>query len=78
MQDDYSEKNSLYLLEIADKDSPSLASIVEIGRINAISESWDGSGPHRSVFDGDAVYFINGSSVYSTLWTNPYEQGGPF
>ena len=78
MQDDYSEKHSLYLLEIADKDSPSLASIVEIGRINAISESWDGSGPHRSVFDGDAVYFINGSSVYSTLWTNPYEQGGPF
>ena len=78
MQDDYSEKNSLYLLEIADKDSPSLASIVEIGRINAISESWGGSGPHRSVFDGDAVYFINGSSVYSTLWTNPYEQGGPF
>ena len=78
MQDDYSEKHSLYLLEIADKDSPSLASIVEIGRINAISESWGGSGPHRSVFDGDAVYFINGSSVYSTLWTNPYEQGGPF
>ena len=78
MQDDYSEKNSLYLLEIADKDSPSLASIVEIGRINAISESWGGSGPHRSVFDGDAVYFINGSSVYSTLWSNPYEQGGPF
>jgi len=37
-----------------------------------------GSGPHRSVFDGDAVYFINGSSVYSTLWSNPYEQGGPF
>ena len=66
MQDDYSEKHSLYLLEIADKDSPSLASIVEIGRINAISESWDGSGPHRSVFDGDAVYFINGLSVYST------------
>ena len=78
MQDDYSEKHSLYLLEIADKDSPSLASIVEIGRINAISESWGGSGPHRSVFDGDAVYFINGLSVYSTLWTNPYEQGGPF
>ena len=78
MQDDYSEKNSLYLLEIADKDNPSLASIVEIGRINAISESLGGSGPHRSVFDGDAVYFINGSSVYSTLWTNPYEQGGPF
>jgi uncharacterized secreted protein with C-terminal beta-propeller domain len=78
MQDDYSEKNSLYLLEIADKDSPSLASIVEIGGINAISESWGGSGPHRSVFDGDAVYFINGSSVYSTLWSNPYEQGGPF
>ena len=78
MQDDYSEKHSLYLLEIADKDSPSLASLVEIGKINAISESWGGSGPHRSVFDGDAVYFINGLSVYSTLWTNPYEQGGPF
>ena len=78
VQDDYSENHSLYLLEIADKDSPSLASLVEIGKINAISESWGGSGPHRSVFDGDAVYFINGLSVYSTLWTNPYEQGGPF
>ena len=78
MQEEYNEKNSLYLLEIADKDSPSLASIVEIGKINAISESWRGSGPHRSVIDSDAVYFINGSSVYSALWSNPFDQAGPF
>ncbi len=78
MQEEYSEKNSLFLLEIADKDSPSLASIVEIGKINTISESWRASGPHRSVIDSDAVYFINGSSVYSALWSNPFDQGGPF
>ena len=78
MQEEYNEKNSLYLLEIADKDSPSLASIVEIGKINTISESWRESGPHRSVIVSDAVYFINGSSVYSALWSNPFDQGGPF
>jgi hypothetical protein len=25
----------------------------------------------------DAVYYINGNSVWSALWTNPTEQKGP-
>ena len=77
-QDDYYQQNRLYMLELAGKDSPAVASIVEVGHITSMTDNWWSSGPHRSVFDGDAVYFIDGTSVYSTLWSNPLEQDGPF
>ena len=77
-QDDYYQQNRLYMLELAGKDSPAVASIVEVGHITSMTDNWWSSGPHRSVFDGDAVYFIDGTSVYSTLWSNPLEQVGPF
>jgi uncharacterized secreted protein with C-terminal beta-propeller domain len=77
-QDDYYQQNRLYMLELAGKDSPAVASIVEVGHITSMTDNGWSSGPHRSVFDGDAVYFIDGTSVYSTLWSNPLEQVGPF
>ena len=77
-QDAYYQQNRLYMMELAGKDSPAVASIVEVGHITSMTDNWSSSGAHRSVFDGDAVYFIDGISVYSTLWSNPQEQGGPF
>lgn len=71
----YTEEDRLYLFEIDSKDSPALSSIVEVGHISAKSQWWNSL--QRSVFDGDAVYFINGSSVWSALWSNPAEQNGP-
>jgi len=71
----YSEEDRLYLFEIDSKDSPALSSIIEVGHISAKSQWWNSL--QRSVFDGDAVYFINGSSVWSALWSNPTEQNGP-
>ncbi len=75
----YREEDRLYLFEIDSKDTPELSSIIEVGHISAKSSWWNSL--QRSVFDGDAVYFINGSSVYSALWSqiesNPSEQNGP-
>jgi uncharacterized secreted protein with C-terminal beta-propeller domain len=77
--DGYTEEDRLYLFEIDSKDTPELSSIIEVGHISAKSQWWNSL--QRSVFDGDAVYFINGSSVYSALWSeiqsNPTEQNGP-
>lgn len=71
----YTEEDRLYLFEIDSKDTAELSSIVEVGHISAESQWWNSL--QRSVFDGDAVYFINGSSVWSALWDNPSEQNGP-
>ncbi|MDG1819788.1 MAG: beta-propeller domain-containing protein [Porticoccaceae bacterium] len=71
----YREEDRLYLFEIDSKDVPELSSIIEVGHLSAKSQWWDSL--QRSVFHGDAVYFINGSSVWSTMWNNPTEQNGP-
>lgn len=71
----YMEEDRLYLFEIDSKDTPALSSIIEVGHISATSQWWNSL--QRSVFDGDAVYFVNGSSVWSALWSNPTEQNGP-
>jgi uncharacterized secreted protein with C-terminal beta-propeller domain len=73
---EYSESQRLYLFELKDKDDSALASIDEIGQIRAEKDWWQVD-LHRSIIHGDAVYFINGTSVWSTLWTNPLEQSGP-
>ncbi len=72
----YSESQRLYLFELRDKDDSTLASINEIGQIRA-EKDWRQVDLHRSIIHDDAVYFINGTSVWSTLWTNPLEQSGP-
>ena len=71
----YAEEDRLYLFEIEGKQTPELGSIAEVGYIRAESQWWESL--QRAVFDGDAVYFINGSSVWSALWSNPSEQNGP-
>ena len=72
----YQEEDRLYMFELNDKDLAHTASLAEIGHISAIREGWQ-AGRNRSVIDGDAVYYINGTSVWSALWTLPEEQNGP-
>lgn len=71
-------EDRLYLFEIEGKETPELGSIAEVGYISAQPDlySW-GDNLQRAVFDGDTAFFINGSSVWSALWSNPTEQNGP-
>ena len=76
-QSGYQDEDRLYLFEINDKNTALTASINEVGYITAKrNERWYSS-RNRGVIDGDAVYYINDSSVWSTLWSNPTQQEGP-
>ena len=65
------------LFEIDSKDRPADASIVEVGQIKAKGEHWWDS-RQRAVFDGDAVFYIDGTVVWSALWSEPESQSGPY
>lgn len=76
-QSGYQDEDRLYLFEINDKNTALTASINTVGYITAKrNERWYSS-RNRGVIDGDAVYYINDSSVWSTLWSNPTQQEGP-
>lgn len=73
----YVDEDRLYLFEINDKNAATTASINRVGYITAKRNQRWYSSRNRSLIDGDAVYYINDSSVWSTLWSNPTEQEGP-
>lgn len=73
----YYHQDRLFLLEINSKNTPNLATIDQVGYINADKQLYHSGGTHRSRIHGDSLYFINGSTVWSTLWTNPSQQQGP-
>ena len=76
-QSGYQDEDRLYLFEIKDKKTALTASINKVGYITAKrNERWYSS-RNRGVIDGDAVYYINDSSVWSTLWSSPTQQEGP-
>jgi hypothetical protein len=76
-QSGYQDQDRLYLFEINDKNTALSASINKVGYISAKrNERWHSS-RNRGVIDGNAVYYINDSSVWSTLWSNPTQQEGP-
>ena len=76
-QSGYQDEDRLYLFEINDKNTALTASINKVGYITAKrNERWYSS-RNRGVIDGDAVYYINDSSVWSTLWSSPTQQEGP-
>ena len=74
----YTEEQRLMLFEIDSKNRPAAASIVEVGQLKADIEQWWGNPLQRAVFDDDAVFYINGSTVWSTLWSDPERRNGPF
>ena len=76
-QSGYQDEDRLYLFEINDKNTALTASINKVGYITAKrNERWYSS-RNRGVIDGDAVYYINDSSVWSAQWSNPTQQEGP-
>jgi uncharacterized secreted protein with C-terminal beta-propeller domain len=78
--DSYHSENRLYLMEVDSKSAPSTASIKLIGSILASpapDDTWYPS-QNRSVIDGDAVYFLSGDSIWSSLWGNTTNQSGPY
>jgi uncharacterized secreted protein with C-terminal beta-propeller domain len=73
----YVDEDRLYLFEINDKDVATTASINKVVHITAKRNQRWYSSRNRGVIHGDAVYYINDSSVWSTLWSNPTQQQGP-
>ena len=72
----YQYEDRLYLFEINNKNTAGTASINQVGNIAVEHDVWLDS-RHRGIIHNDSVFFINGSSVWSTLWSNPTEQNGP-
>ena len=73
----YSQHERLYLFEINGKDNSVNASLYQVGYIDASDNQW-WDDRHRAVIHDDAVFFINGTLVWSTLWTDPSLQNGPY
>lgn len=72
----YQYEDRLYLFEINNKNTAGTASIDQVGHIAVEHDVWLDS-RHRGIIHNDSVFFINGSSVWSTLWSNSTEQNGP-
>ena len=72
----YQYEDRLYLFEINNKNTAGTASIDQVGHIAVEHDVWLDS-RHRGIIHNDSVFFINGSSVWSTLWRNSTEQNGP-
>jgi len=72
----YRQEDRLYMFELNDKNLPQMASFQSIGQIVVEGEGWQAS-RHRSVIHEDAVYYVNGTSVWSALWALPEIQNGP-
>lgn len=69
----------LQLLEIRDKGQTTAAALVDRGYLS-VRDLEAGEYPDnlsRGVISGDAVYFINGTNVFSALWNDPFNQSGP-
>ena len=73
----YTQHERLYLFEINGKDNSVNASLYQVGHIDASDNQW-WDDRHRAVIHDDAVFFINGTLVWSTLWTDPSLQNGPY
>jgi uncharacterized secreted protein with C-terminal beta-propeller domain len=76
----YYSNASLYLMEVNNTGDASAASLDAAGSILADypgSPYWYGGYRHRSVIDGDAVYFIADDDVWSALWDSPDTVNGP-
>ena len=68
------------MLEIRNKDQAAGASLIDLGYLSAkglAPGEYPDSSLSRGVISGDAVYFINGASVFSAFWNDPFNQSGP-
>ena len=77
------EQNSwverLQMIEVRDKTQAGTAELVDVGYLSVQGLSSDDYPDNlsRGVLADDAVYFINGTKVFSALWNDPFNQTGP-
>ena len=69
----------LQLLEIRNKDQAATASLADLGylSVTGLGAGEYPSNRSRGVISDDAVYFINGTNVFSSFWSDPFNQVGP-
>ncbi|MEO1596478.1 MAG: beta-propeller domain-containing protein [Pseudomonadota bacterium] len=74
--------SGLYLFEIRDKQTPNLASLAAVGSIDIVgpgggipTEAYE---RNRAFIDGDTVYYVRDSEVWSAFWSAPSTPAGPF
>ena len=75
----YNNVERLYLFEVRDPTTPALASLAEQGYLKVTELPGDSypSDNIRSIIDGEAVYFIRETQVFSALWSDLFNQTGP-
>ena len=72
--------DSLFLFQINSKDNPATATIDNVGaiKVDIDRDNYWQSTRHRSVIHGDGVFYVHGTKVWSTLWTDPSQKKGPY
>lgn len=72
-------RQQLHLFDIVDKNDPSAAFIQSAGflEVNNLEDNQYPSHRNRTVLHDDAVFYINGTRVYSAFWQSPINQLGP-
>ena len=67
------------MIEVRDKTQAGTAELVDVGylSVQALSSDDYPDNLSRGVLADDAVYFINGTKVFSALWNDPFNQTGP-
>ena len=69
----------LQLIEVQGKNQAATASLLDAGylSVQGLEANEYPDSLSRGVLADDAVYFINGTNVFSALWGDPFNQTGP-
>jgi uncharacterized secreted protein with C-terminal beta-propeller domain len=69
----------LQLIEVQGKNQAATASLLDAGylSVQGLEANEYPDSLSRGVLADDAVYFINGTNVFSALWGDPFNQKGP-
>ncbi|MDH3716360.1 MAG: hypothetical protein OET44_21235, partial [Gammaproteobacteria bacterium] len=73
--------SALYLFEIRDKNTPSIAALNSVGSIDppgigSAAPYW--AGRNRSFIHNDTVYYVRDEAVWAASWHTPSIVNGPF
>ncbi|MEL7044715.1 MAG: beta-propeller domain-containing protein, partial [Pseudomonadota bacterium] len=73
----YVQEERLYQFEVQDKTVAAQARLLEVGVLRISPENYVEARP-RAIFDGDAVFFVLGESLWSGFWGQSLDAMGPF
>ncbi|MEM9760432.1 MAG: beta-propeller domain-containing protein [Pseudomonadota bacterium] len=71
------QEERLYQFEVQDKAIAARAQLLEVGVLRITPENYVEARP-RAIFDGDAVFFVLGESLWSGFWGQSLDAMGPF